>query len=104
MAVTISLANFQARVAGAATDHGQAILDAAKAMVEKEAPDAPEAVQNEAVVRLGGYLAQSDYGGIVEEEIGKKRVEYTVNHAAAFHRSGAKGLLSPWRVRRAGAI
>ena len=82
----------------------QPILDAATAIVEAEAPGAPEAVQNEAVVRLGGYLAQSDFGGVVKEEIGAKSVEYAMNHAAAFHRSGAKGLLSRWKRRRAGAI
>lgn len=107
MAVTITLADFQRRVAGAAGENagdGQAILDAATAIVEREAPGAPDAVQNEAVVRLGGYLSQSDYGGIVKEEIGAKSVEYAVNAAAMFHRSGAKGLLSPWKVRRGGVV
>ena len=52
-------------------------------------------MQNEAVVRLGGYLAQSDFGGIVKEEIGAKSVEYAMNHAAAFQRSGAKGAVEP---------
>ena len=104
MAVTITLGDFQRRVAGAAETDGAEILAAVTAIVEAEAPDAPEAVQNEAVVRLGGYLAQSDYGGIVKEEIGAKSVEYAMNHAAAFHRSGAKGLLSRWKRRRAGAI
>ena len=109
MAVTIALAAFSERVGGTNADGTidsriQPILDAATAIVEAEAPAAPEAVQNEAVVRLGGYLAQSDYGGIVKESIGAKEVEYTVNHAAAFHRSGAKGLLSRWKRRRAGAI
>ena len=38
MAVTITLGDFQRRVAGAAETDGQAILDAAKAIVEAEAP------------------------------------------------------------------
>lgn len=83
---------------------GADILAAATAIVERYAPAAPAAVQNEAVVRVGGYLCQSDYGGIVTEAIGQKSVTYPVNHAALLHRSGAKALLSAWKVRRAGAI
>ena len=104
MAVTITLVDFQRRVAGAAATDGAAILAAATAIVERYAPGAPDAVQNEAVVRLGGYLAQSDYGGIVSEAIGAKSTTYAVNHAALLFRSGAKALLSAWKVRRAGAI
>ena len=104
MAVTITLEVFKRRVGGAAVTDGQDILEAARAIVEAEAPAAPETAQNEAVVRLGGYLAQSDYGGIMKESIGAKSVDYVTNHAAVFHRSGAKGLLSRWKRRRAGAI
>ena len=77
---------------------------AASAMVEQYAPGAPQALKDEAVIRFAGYLAQSDFGGIVKEGIGPKEVEYTVNHAAMFRNSGAAALLSRWRVRRAGAI
>ena len=76
----------------------------AAAMVEQYAPGAPEAVQDEAVVRFAGYLAQSDFGGIVREGIGPREVEYTVNHASAFRNCGAAALLTRWRVRRAGVI
>ncbi|MDE2667228.1 MAG: hypothetical protein OXI69_13875 [Acidobacteriota bacterium] len=104
MAVTITAEELRQRVSGVAETHAAQLRKVAKAIVEAEAPNAPSCVQNEAVVRLAGYLAQSDFGGIVEEELGAKRVEYAVNHAAMFHRSGAKGLLSRWKRRRAGAI
>ena len=80
------------------------ILAVAWGIVRRFAPDAPEAVQREAVIRFGGYLAQSDFGGIRQETIGPLTTEYVVNHQAAFRNCGAMALLSPWKVRRAGAI
>lgn len=65
---------------------------AAVAVVERYAPDAPPAVSNEAVVRLAGYMLDAPPAGAGE------------SHAAALRNSGAAGLLSPWRVRRAGTI
>ena len=86
-------------------DAANALGETASALVEREAPDAPQAIKDEAVIRLAGYLAGSDYGGIISEtSVGSAKVEYTVNHAGAFRLSGAKGLLSAWKVRRAGAI
>lgn len=79
-------------------------IAAAAALVEREAPDAPQPVKNEAVVRFCGYLAQSDFGGVVSEKIGPKEATWTTNHAAMFRNSGAKGLLAPFKVRRAGVI
>ena len=77
----------------------------AAARVEREAPDAPSAVRDECVIRYAGYLAQSDYGGIVREEVGGVRVvEYVTNHSNAWRNSGAAGLLSVWKKRRAGPI
>ena len=106
MAVTITAAQLAARIAGAANDPDVAtqLLQTASALVEREAPNAPEAIQNESVVRFAGYLAQSDFGTIRKEGLGPRDVEYVVNHAAMFRNCGAKGLLSPWKVRRAGAI
>ena len=53
---------------------------------------------------MAGYLAGSDYGGLRSETVGSRSFEFQTNHAPAFRNSGAKALLSPWRVRRAGAI
>ena len=76
----------------------------AAARVELEAPDAPQAVRDEAVIRYAGYMAGSDYGGVVDETIGPQSITYAMNHAAAYRNCGAAGLLAPWKIRRAGAI
>lgn len=82
-----------------------AMMAAASALVEREAPAAPQSVKNESVVRMAGYMWGSDFGGIVSEtSVGSRAVEYVTNHAGAFRRSGAKALLSPWKRRRARSI
>ena len=85
-------------------DRVESILAAASAIVLKYAPDAPDAVANEAVIRLGGYLAQSDFGGYRSESIGPRSVSYTTNHQAMFRNSGAMALLTRYKQRRAGRI
>ena len=49
-------------------------------------------------------LVQNDYGTIRTEEIGPKRVEYHLNHAAMFRNSGAAALLTRHKRRRAGSV
>ena len=61
-------------------------------------------MKREALVRFAGYLLGSDYGGIAKETVGPLDLEHVTNHANAFRNSGAAGLLSRWRVRRAGSI
>ena len=81
------------------------VMAVASAMVERYAPTAPQSAKNEAVIRCAGALVQSDFGGIASESIGDRTVAYTPQPAGGwspFRRSGAMGLLSPWRVRRAG--
>ena len=107
MTVSITAAQLAERIEGAAASNPNVaaqLLQTVTALVEREAPNAPEAIQNEAAVRFAGYLAQSDFGTIRKEGIGPRDVEYVVNHAAMFRNCGAKGLLSPYKVRRAGAI
>ena len=76
----------------------------AAAMVERYAPGAPQAVKNEAVIRFAAYLAQTPKGGITKIGTRGLDIEFSTNHAAMFRNSGAAALLSPWKVRRAGAI
>ena len=108
MAVTIGAAELAATTGLAGTDPGGTVaarvLAVATRVVEDYAPNAPEVLQNEAVVRFAGYLGGSDFGGIVKDSIGPQATEYTLNHAAAFRNSGAAMLLTRYRVRRAGAI
>ncbi|MCY4394799.1 MAG: hypothetical protein OXC10_06665 [Rhodospirillaceae bacterium] len=60
------------------------------AVVDRHAPAAPEAVRDEAVVRLAGYLLDAPPAPAGD------------SYAGALHNSGAKALLSSWKVRRAG--
>ena len=103
MAVTIQ-ALALAEEAGVTEERATRLLAVATAIVERYAPTAPSSLQNEAVIRFGGYLGQSDYGTIRTETIGPRSVEYHLNHAAMFRNSGAESLLTRYRVRRGGAI
>ena len=76
----------------------------AAALIEREAPGAPQAVKNECAVRVVGYLSQADYGAFRSETIGPVERDYTADHSRAFRRCGAKGFLAPWKLRNAGSI
>ena len=68
------------------------LLEVGTAMVEKLAPDAPEAVADEAVVRFAGYLYDAP-----ESPPGAA-------YAAAWRNSGAQSLVAPWVARRAVSV
>ena len=89
---------------GADLDRAERILAVASAIVVEYAPAAPVALLNESAIRLGGYLAQSDYGTVRDETIGPRSVSYQMNHAMMFRNSGAMALLTRWKKRRAGTI
>ena len=78
--------NVPPAVTAAATVHYEAI----KAIVERHAPSAPEAVQNSAAVRMLAYL------WALEE--GTRGRGYT----SALRESGASGMLAQWRSKRLG--
>ena len=80
------------------------VLAVAARLVTDYAPQAPTEALNEAVVRFGGYLVQSDYGTVRDEALGPQSVSYTTNHAALFRTSGAMALLTRYKRRRAGAV
>ena len=99
MAVTRTLAQLAGdlRAGDGATDPTGPVavvlarIDAtARAMVVKFAPDAPDAIHNEAYVRLAGWLYDMDPSG--------------PGNANALRASGAAALLGPYRERRAGLI
>ena len=81
-----------------------ALIATAAALIEKEAPNAPQAVKNEACVRTVAYLAEGYSATVRSETIGPKSAEYNLDHRALFRNCGAKGILAPWKIRRAGAI
>ena len=79
---------------------------ATAAMIEREAPGAPDPIKTEAVIRLAAYIYFTTKSqGFVSDSLGPKSTTYSQgNHADMFRRSGAKGMLSPWKIRRAGTI
>ena len=103
MAVTITAADLAAEI-GVDQPRAERLLTVATQIVGDYAPDAPEAIANEAVIRFTGYLGQSDYGAIQSERLGPQQADYVTNHAAAFRYCGAAGLLTRYKRRRAGAI
>lgn len=79
------------RVPDASTpDRVDRLVKAASALVSSYAPDAPEAVQDEAVLQLVGYMHDAP--------------ESTAFTRNAFIQSGAGSLLSPYRMHDAGVI
>ena len=103
MAVTISAADL-GDAAQLSPDQATRLLSVATALVERYAPDAPEAIQNEAAVRCAGWLGHTAAGSIAKVETGPRSTEYAVGQKGARRHSGAMSLLAPWKVRRAGAV
>ena len=67
------------------------MLAVATATVERYAEDAPSDVQDEAVIRMAGYMFDAPPGN-------------SRQHSNAFSQSGAQALVAPWRVVRATKI
>ena len=104
MAVTLSATELAVELAveQALADR---LLPVATAIVDGYAPHAPAALQNEAVIRFCGYLANTDFFGSVRSKtIGPLSIEYVTNHASAFRSCGAAALLTRYKRRRAGSV
>lgn len=67
------------------------LLETARQRVEREAPTAPIATRREAIILYVGWLFDMPSAD-------------ELSMAGVFRRSGAQGLLSPWKVRRGGVI
>ena len=81
------------------------LLPVAVALVERFAPAAPDAIQNEAAIRCAGWLVEAPAGPFRSESTGDVRSGFDTSRAlSALRHSGAMGLLAPYKVRRAGAI
>ena len=80
------------------------LLAVATELVERYAPAAPEAIQNEAVIRCAGYLAQQPSDARRSTTVGGVSSSWAVTHMSALRHSGGMALLSPWKRRRAGSI
>ena len=96
---------------GAANEKIERLGAVASARVEQYAPDAPDPIRTESLILFAGYLNESagdGFGAVRSQSIDLDSVtlqtDSVSNHAAAFRNCGAAGLLSPWKVRRAGSI
>ena len=103
MAVTISVAAL-AEAVGIDSDMATRLLAVASELVNRHAPYAPVAIQNEAAIRTAGWLAEQPSAAITSETEGDIRTSYAPAMTSALRHSGGMALLSPWRVRRAGQI
>ena len=74
---------------------------AACARVKRYARDAPVEVRNEAVILMAGWLYQAT--AQARNVFPADQQGPAINVSRAFLLSGAQGLLTPWRVPRAGA-
>ena len=86
--------------AGSQLAEATRLLPVGRAIVERYADAAPEAIGNEAIIRICGYFAEARYGGFVSNQT---KIP-AASHAAAFRNSGAQALVSPWKRRRAGRV
>ena len=75
------------------------LLAVASAIVNQEGGEtAPDAVSNEAVVLVAGYLQKRHDGSVSEKKMGDLNIKYRAV-GSAVRLSGARTLLGPWRVR-----
>lgn len=84
-----------------ADGRADALIAVGAALTEREAPNAPQAIKNEAVIRLSSWL-QARPRAIRSQRLGEHLdTTYVTNHGPMFRLCGAKALLSPWKRRRA---
>ena len=67
------------------------LIRAGTERANRQAPDAPADTAHEAIIRFVAHLYEGPSGA-------------EISQAGIWRRCGAEGLLSPWTVRRAGAI
>ena len=101
-----AVACIKTSIAGGAklsNDRAAALGEAAAALVERFAPDAPDAIKNESVIRLAGWVNAREPKPIQGLTISGMRFDFRERFFApnAMTNSGARSLLLPWRIRRA---
>ena len=84
-------------------DRAAALGETASALVERFAPDAPQAVRNEAVIRVAGWIRSREPMPLQAFTVGGLRMDFRERFYSpdALRNSGARSLLTPWRTRRA---
>ena len=101
MAVTITIAELETAL-GMDTPTATRLLAVSTEVVNRFAPDAPDAISNEAVIRVSGWLFSQPSASIRSESQGDISTSYATGNLSALRHSGAMALLSLWKVRRAG--
>lgn len=101
-----AIACVKASISGGASltdDRAAALGEAASALVERFAPDAPQPIKNEAVIRLSGWMHAREPKPVQSVSVESIRLDFRERFFApnAMVNSGARSLLMPWRVRRA---
>ena len=103
MAVTISAAALAAEL-GITDARATRLLSVATALVLEYAPAAPDALQDEAVIRCAGWLDEQPGAAIRSERTGDIETSYATSGMSALRHSGAMALLTRSKKRRAGTI
>ena len=86
------------------TATAERLLPVAVALVDRYAPDAPEAVRDEAAIRCAGWLVDQPSAAVRSVTTGDLSTDYTPTMVSALRHSGAMGLLTFWKIRRGGAV
>ena len=106
MALASAVACLKASVAngaGLTDDRAAALGSAASAMVERFAPDAPQAIRNEATIRIAAWIYTREPKAMQSMSVAGIRLDFRERFFSpnAMTNSGARALLAPWRTRRA---
>ena len=102
-----AIACIKASITGGANltnDRAAALGEAASALVERFAPDAPQAVRNEATLRVAAHILHREpkpIQGITLTSGFRLDLRERFFAPNAMTNSGARSLLMPWRLRRA---
>ena len=85
-------------------DTATRLLSVATATIENYCPNAPEEIKDEAAIRFCAWLNQRANISIRQASVGGLSTSYLAAGQDGFRRSGAMGLLSPFKQRTAGVI
>ena len=106
--MAVTLAQLRAAIeieTDASTDESlQRMLDTAAALVERYASGAPVSVSDEAIIRTVGWMANQPSFSLRGRTSVGVRSSFDTGQLSALRHSGGMALLSPWKIRRAGAI
>ena len=97
-------ANDLTEALGISAEEATRVLPVAVALVEQYAPAAPTGVKDEGTIRVAGWLSQQPKASIRSESAGPLSISYATAEKSALSSSGAMGLLTHWKKRRAGGI